>query len=288
MPRARRRSRTCACCTTTTSPVTAGWQRPRYNNSSLTHPDLTLARVAEAGYERIDEDLNKVRLLLAVFSHCAECALLGLDCSLLRAPVASAATWRFGAATACSRSLSSRSSPTGAGKCLSAGQCQCAILTVWMRVAAAAISTPAGEGFQRVDPARDLTRDAGPERLFICIRRAPIPTADGKKEVRCLSCSLCLCLAHACVFSCFRGGQPLKVGDYLDCMDTVGKWCVAKIVNIKDNGEPGSAAILLFLIAPPQRLSRCLRTGKTYDLHFEGWSDKYDETVSATDKRLAP
>lgn len=31
--------------------------------------------------------------------------------------------------------------------------------------------------------------------------------------------------------------EGFEVGDFVDCMDSVQKWCVARIVGIKDNGK---------------------------------------------------
>jgi len=51
-----------------------------------------------------------------------------------------------------------------------------------------------------------------------------------------------------------------EAGDFLDVLDTVQKWCVARVVRVTDSG---------------------------YLIHFEGWSDKYDEEISDLN-RLAP
>jgi hypothetical protein len=55
--------------------------------------------------------------------------------------------------------------------------------------------------------------------------------------------------------------EGYETGDFLDVMDTVNKWCVARVTEVK---------------------------GKDLCVHFEGWSDKYDEVIPADSKRLAP
>lgn len=53
-----------------------------------------------------------------------------------------------------------------------------------------------------------------------------------------------------------------EVGDYVDCCDTVNKWCVAMIQDKKE--ETGELLI-----------------------HYEGWSDKWNEWIKIESKRVA-
>ncbi len=57
-----------------------------------------------------------------------------------------------------------------------------------------------------------------------------------------------------------KKGREFNVGDNVDCLDTVGKWCVASVV------EKGEKGVLV---------------------HYKGWSDKWNEWMALNSNRLA-
>ena len=57
-----------------------------------------------------------------------------------------------------------------------------------------------------------------------------------------------------------------QVNDFLDALDTVNKWCVAKIIDIKKNDNDIYQ----------------------YHLHYVGWGDRWNEWLPMDSPRLAP
>ena len=59
-----------------------------------------------------------------------------------------------------------------------------------------------------------------------------------------------------------RESNALRVGTILDVQDTVQKWCVGRVIAVNDDGD--------------------------LHIHYEGWSDKWNEWIPADSERVAP
>jgi len=55
--------------------------------------------------------------------------------------------------------------------------------------------------------------------------------------------------------------RKFKFGEYIDCLDCVNKWAIASIVRID---------------------------GNRVEVHYDGWGDKWNETLDAADPRIRP
>lgn len=147
-------------------------------------------------------------------------------------------------------------------------------------------SAPAGDGWTRVD--NDLNNAATtPDRaVYLWIKRTgaesplvdlkvvtsddpvvgpgfakleeilnpqAIPIKDSVKEFLCFKTVASQAKAEAAEYA---------VGDVVDARDSSNNWCVAQLMSMNDKGE--------------------------YLVHYKGWSEKWDEWIEKTSKRLAP
>ena len=136
------------------------------------------------------------------------------------------------------------------------------------------------EGFDKIT--KNLTRGA-PTRAFICFSRTSEQLGSLAKirilfdkdtpEKKWSVLDSVVCPSSECqVKISYRrcdekdisdrkwSAYDLNEGDWVDCKDTVNKWCVAKVVKV---------------------------TETEVTIHYKGWSSKYDDTMSKDSSKLA-
>jgi len=136
------------------------------------------------------------------------------------------------------------------------------------------------EGFEMV--ANDINQGVSGKQFFVCVKRkgesdeaAPLtgiriisseePVPEGHEKV---GDDLAIGEDNDVTYSFYvknansekSKSTEFEVNELVDCKDTVQKWCVGRIVDKKDN---------------------------KYLLHYEGWSDKWNEWIPKSSDRIA-